>query len=75
MPKFGLKMNSGRSNVKLRGQIILEFYEFAIYEIDETRNPLKLESSDSDLRSERYPIFKIKKIQTKFGWKWRTNRL
>ena len=30
-PKFGLKINSDWSNVKLRGQMILEFYEFTIH--------------------------------------------
>ena len=57
MPKFRLKMNSGWSNVKLRDQMIMEFYEFG----DEIRNPMKPESSDSGLRSKRYPIFKIRK--------------
>ena len=32
MPKFRLKMNSGWLDVKLRGQMILEFNEVAIHE-------------------------------------------
>ena len=53
MPKFGLKMNSGRSNVKLRGQMMMKFYDFAIH--------LIFESSDSNLRSGRNTCFKINK--------------
>ena len=39
--------------------MIMKFYE--LRKVDETRNPMKAESSDSDLRSERYPYFKISK--------------
>ena len=60
MAKFTLKMNSGWSNVKLRGQMVLQIHEFAIH-VDKNRNPMKLESSDSKLRSKRYPIYKISK--------------
>ena len=49
-------MTSARSNVKLRGQIILELNEYP-RKADEIRNPMKLESGDSELKSERYPFF------------------
>ena len=52
-------MNSAWSNVKLRGQMISEFDEFATRKADETRNRMKLESSDSKLESKRYPCLKI----------------
>ena len=29
-PKFGLKMNSRWSNIKLKGQIVMKFYDLAI---------------------------------------------
>ena len=41
--------------------MIMEFYEFAIRKVDETRNPMKQKSSDLDLRSKRYPCLKIDK--------------
>ena len=31
MPKFKLKMNSRWLNIKLKGQIMTKFYDFAIY--------------------------------------------
>ena len=55
-------MNSGWSNVKLRGSI-----DYGISRIyypqkgDKTRNIRKLKSSDLELRFERYPYFKISK--------------
>ena len=55
-------MNSGRSNVKLRGSNNDEILQFFYpQKADETRNPIKLESSDSDLRSGRNPYFKVSK--------------
>ena len=41
--------------------MIMEFDDFAPQKADETRNPMKPESSDSDLGLERYPSFKINK--------------
>ena len=41
--------------------MIMKFYEFAIRRKLIKTNPMKLESSDSDLRSGRYPYFKISK--------------
>ena len=40
--------------------MVLKIHEFSIH-TDENRNPMKLESSDSKLRSKRYPIFEIRK--------------
>ena len=55
-------MNSGWSNDKLRGQMIMEFYEFVIRgKLMKQGIQLKPESSDSDLISKRYPYFKISK--------------
>ena len=54
-------MNSTWSNIKLRGEIIMKLYELYLQKADETRNPMKLESSDLDLRSGRNPCFKISK--------------
>ena len=42
--------------------MIMEFHGFFYpQKADEIRNPLKPESSDSELRSKRYPYFKIRK--------------
>ena len=61
MPKFGLKMNNLWSNLKLKGQMTMKFYELDITKADETRNLMKLNSSDLDLRSWRNLCFKISK--------------
>ena len=54
-------MNTRWSNVKLRGQMMMKFYDFAIGKADETRNPMKPESNDSNLRFGRNSYFKISK--------------
>ena len=42
--------------------MIMKFHNFSIHgKPDETRNLMKLKSSDSDLRSGRNPYFKISK--------------
>ena len=52
-------MNSGWSNVELRGQIIIKYHEFTIH--GNLMKQGKLKSSDLELRLERYPYFKVKK--------------
>ena len=54
-------MNSGWSNVKLRGQMTRILRIYYPRKADESRNPIKLESNDLDLRSKRYSYFKISK--------------
>ena len=54
-------MNSARSNVKLKGQMNLEFDEFPVGKAYEIRNGMKPKSSDLQIYPERYPIFKISK--------------
>ena len=56
-------MNSVRSNVKLKGQMNLEFDEFAIHgKLMKGEESNETKSSDLELYSERYPIFKISEI-------------
>ena len=42
--------------------MMMKFYDFSIHKkADETRNQIKLESSNLDLRSRRNPFFKTRK--------------
>ena len=52
-------MNNRWSNVKLKAQMVMKFYERYLRKADETRNPMKPKSNDLDLRLGRNPCFKI----------------
>ena len=59
-PKFRLKMNSRWSNCKLKGQMVMKFYELDI-EGKLMKKKLKPKSYNLDLRSGINPCFKISK--------------
>ena len=52
MPKFGLKMNSQWSNVKLKGQMMIKFYDFV-----STESWWKKESNETKIKWFRLKIY------------------
>ena len=52
--------------------MMIKFYDFSIHD-DETRNPMKSESNDLDLRSGRNPCFKISKNSNQIWPKMKNN--
>ena len=76
-PKFRLKMNSCWSNVKLKGQMLMKFYELDIQGKLMKQGIYWKKLNDLDLRSGINPCLKISKIRTqiwaKRGILWSLN--